>query len=179
MKRGMVFIMLAALAMSSCGGSNITPNGGGSTITPDDGSPTIAPVVGALAPDFTLPTLDGETVKLDELKGQPVVLNFWTTKCGWCRYQMPYLQAAFEEKGQEMKFIAINMRESNDKVQQYAEDEGLGFTMALDSDGAVAYEYNIRYIPATFFIDEQGVIKHIQIGAFRSQAELIAVLEDL
>jgi len=91
---------------------------------------------------------------------------------------MPFLQAAFEEKGQEMKFIGINIRESSDKVQQYAEDNGLGFTMALDSDGAVASAYNIFPIPATFFIDEQGVIKYIRIGAFRNQAELMAVLED-
>jgi len=92
---------------------------------------------------------------------------------------MPFLQAAFEEKGQEMIFIAINIGEGIDKVQQYAEAEGLGFTVALDSEGEVASAYNIRPIPATFFIDEQGVIKYIQIGAFLSQDDLMAVLEDL
>jgi peroxiredoxin len=92
---------------------------------------------------------------------------------------MPFLQAAFEEKGQEMKFIAINIGESSDKVQQYAEDAGLGFTMALDSNRVVALAYNVGNIPATFFIDEQGIINYIRIGAFSSQAELMAVLEDL
>jgi len=118
-------------------------------------------------------------VALDGLRGQPVLLNFWTTRCPWCKYQIPFLQAAFEEKGQEMKFIAINIGEGSDKVQQYAEDEGLGFTMALDSNKAVARAYYVGSIPATFFIDEQGVIKYIKIGAFTSQAELMAVLEDL
>jgi peroxiredoxin len=92
---------------------------------------------------------------------------------------MPFLQAAFEEKGHEMKFIAINIGESSDKVRQYSEDEGLGFTMALDPDGTAANAYYIRSIPATFFMDEQGIIKYIRIGAFGSQAELMAVLEDL
>jgi len=166
-KQWIVISMLAALAMSSWGCS-----GDGSNLT-------VAPKVDALAPGFTLTTLDGGTVSLDGLRGQPVLLNFWTTRCPWCRYQMPFLQAAFEEKGQEMKFIAINIGESSDKVQQYAEDEDLGFTMALDSNRAVAYAYNVGNIPATFLIDEEGIIKHIRIGAFMSQAELMAVLEDL
>ena len=140
---------------------------------------SVAPIVGALAPGFTLPTLDGGTVKLDEFKGQPVLLTFWTTKCGACHAQMPYLQAAFEEKGQEVKFIAINIGESSDTVQQYAENEGVGFTVALDGDATAARAYNIRYIPNNFFIDDQGVIKYIKIGAFPSTDELLAMLDDL
>jgi len=166
-KRWVALSMLAVLAMLSWGSS------GCGTALP------VAPQEGAQAPGFTLSTLDGGTVELDELKGQPVLVNFWATWCRYCRDQMPFLQAAFEEKGQEMKFIAINIGESSDKVQQYAEDEGLGFTMALDPDGTAANAYNIRPIPATFFIDEQGIIKYIRIGAFMSQAELMAVLEDL
>ncbi|MCK4362602.1 MAG: redoxin domain-containing protein [Dehalococcoidia bacterium] len=160
-KRWIVLSLLVALATSSCGGS------------------TAAPEVGAQAPGFTISTLDGETVTLNELRGQPVLLNFWATWCGYCRYQMPFLKAAFEEKGQEMNFIAINIGEDIDKVQQYAEAEGLGFTVAVDSEGDVVSAYKITSIPATFFIDEQGVIKYIQIGAFMSQDELMAALEDL
>ena len=143
------------------------------------GCSAVAPMVGARAPDFTASTLDGETITLDELRGQPVILNFWATWCGYCRYQMPFLQAAFEEKGHEVKFIGINLRESRDKVQQFVEGEGVGFTIALDVDGVVANSYNVRPIPATFFLDEQGIIKEIKIGAFMSQAELMAVLEDI
>jgi cytochrome c biogenesis protein CcmG/thiol:disulfide interchange protein DsbE len=159
-KRWIVFSMLAVLAMLSWGCS------------------TSAPEISALAPAFTASTLDGETITLDELRGKPVVLNFWATWCGACRYQMPFLQAAFEEKGHDMEFIGINLRESSDKVRQVVEYEGVGYTIVLDGDGAVANSYNVRPIPATFFIDEQWVIKYTQIGAFRSQAELMAVLDD-
>ncbi len=154
-------IILAALIMAGCGGS------------------TVAPVVGALAPGFTLATLDEGIVELDELKGHPVILNFWATWCGYCRYQMPFLQAASEEKEHEMVFVGINIRENSDKVRQVIENEGIDYTIALDGDGAVANAYNVRPIPATFFLDEQGIIKDIKIGAFMSQAELMAALEDI
>lgn len=166
----MILVMLAALVISGCGGS---------TITTGNGTPTISPVVGAQAPDFAVSTLDGEIVKLNELRGQPVILNFWATSCPWCRYQMPFLQAAFEEKGHGMDFVGINIRENIDKVRQVIEYEGIDYTIALDGDGAIANSYNVRPIPATFFIDEHGIIEYVRIGAFQSQAALMAVLEDI
>ncbi len=167
MKRCVVFSMLAVFAMlswfsSGCGGTS-----------------AVAPRVDAWAPDFTLPTLYGETVKLDELRGQPVLLTFWATWCSACRHQMPYLQAAFEEKGQEVKFIAIDIGESSGTVKQYIEDIGLSFTVALDRNRSVTSAYNIRYFPTTFLVDEQGVIKSIRLGAFMSKDELMAMLEGL
>lgn len=170
-KRWPMLGLLAMLAVLSvlCSGC-----GDGSAPTP-----SVAPVVGAIAPGFTLATLDGETVKLDDLRGKPVLLTFWTTKCGACRYQIPFLQAAFEEKGDEVSFVAVNIGEGGGVVQQYAEDGGIGFTIALDPDAAVAIAYNIRYIPHNFLIDEQGVIKDVRIGAFGSTAELLAALDKL
>jgi len=92
---------------------------------------------------------------------------------------MPYLQAAFEEKGQEVKFIAIDIGESSGTVKQYIEDIGLSFTVALDRNRSVTSAYNIRYFPTTFLVDEQGVIKSIRLGAFMSKDELMAMLEGL
>ena len=169
-KQWIILILLVALASSSCCGS---------TITTGNGTPTTAPVLGALAPNFTLSTIDGSTVELDELRGKPVILNFWATWCVYCRYQMPFLQAASEEKEHEMEFIAINKGEDIGTVRQYAEGEGLSLTVALDGDKAVANSYRVGPIPTTFFIDEHGVVKYIRIGAFQSQAELMAVLEDI
>jgi peroxiredoxin len=169
-KQWIALILLASLVLSGCGGSDITTG---------NLTPTISPVVGAQAPDFTISTLDGEMVKLNELRGQPVILNFWATSCAWCRYQMPFLQAAVEEKGHEMEFIAINIGEDIGKVQQYAEGEDLSLIVALDYDRAVTYSYRIGPIPATFFVNERGIIEYVRIGAFQSQAELMAVLEDI
>lgn len=166
-KRWAALGMLAVLAMSSWSSS-----GCGATSA-------VAPRVDALAPDFTLPTLYGETVKLEDLRGQPVLLTFWATWCSACRGQMPYLQAAFEEKGQEVKFIAIDVGEGSGTVKQYIEDMGLSFTVALDRSRSVASDYNIRYFPTTFLVDEQGVIRDMRLGAFMNKDELMATLEGL
>jgi thiol-disulfide isomerase/thioredoxin len=167
--------MLAALVILSWSSSGC----GGTSVVAPGSTPAIAPRVGALAPDFTLPTLSGEAVMLSELRGQPVFLQFWGTWCVYCRWQMPFIQAAFEEKGQEIAFIAIDVGESSGRVEQYVDDSGIGFTVVLDRDKAVAGEYNIRYYPTMVFIDEHGVIKHIRLGAFMDSAELMAAIEIL
>jgi peroxiredoxin len=180
-KRRMMLGLLAVLAalsllFSGCGDGS-APAG---TPTPASTPATsVAPVLDAFAPGFTLATLEGQTVKLEELRGQPVFLTFWTTKCGACRSQVPFVQAAFEEKGEEVSFVAVNIMDSSDTVQQYAESEGVSFTIALDSDAAVAVAYNVRYIPYNFLIDPEGVIRDLRIGAFSSTEELLAALDDL
>ena len=166
---GVAAIMVALTLLSSGCGEGAT----------QAGTPTPAPIVGAVAPGFALATLDGQTVRLDELRGQPVFLTFWTTTCGACRRQMPFVQAAFEEKGAEVMFIAVNIQESTSRVQQYVEDEAIVFTIGLDANAAVALAYNIRYIPCNVLIDGQGVIRGIRVGAFHSTLELLAALENL
>jgi len=140
---------------------------------------TVAPRVDALAPSFTLPTLDAGPVVLQELRGQPVVVSFWATWCPACRGQMPYLQAAFQEKGQTVNFIAVNMGESYATVAQYVDAAGIDFTVAHDEDRSVTRTYNVRYYPTTFLVDEHGVIKHIRLGAFWDTDELMTMLEGL
>ena len=139
----------------------------------------VAPKVGALAPGFTLSTLEGQEISLGEMRGQPVVLCFWTTVCGSCLIQMPYLQEAFDQKGGEVRFIAIDIGEGEQTVAQFAHDKGINFTIALDRDGAVSGTYNVRYRPTTFLVDGEGVIRHIKPGPFSSTEELIALVEGL
>jgi len=79
----------------------------------------VAPRIGHMAPDFALPTLDGATVELSELRGRWVLVNFWATWCRYCVIQQPHLQAAFEEKGAEVEFIGINLGESEQKVREH------------------------------------------------------------
>ena len=79
----------------------------------------VAPVIGHMAPDFALPTLEGGTVELNELRGRWVLVSFWATWCRYCVIQQPYLQAAFEERGVEVEFIGINLGESEQKVREH------------------------------------------------------------
>ena len=81
----------------------------------------VVPIVGHVAPDFTLPTLDGGMVALSKLRDKWVLISFWATWCRYCVIQMPYLQAAFEERESEVEFIGINVGESEEKVRKHIE----------------------------------------------------------
>ena len=170
---GMLTICLV-LSLCSYGCSAVPPV----TDTPST-APVVSPEIGALAPDFTLPALDGEVLSLSQLRGQPLLLNFWATWCSPCRMELPYIQAAFEERGEEMKFIGIDLGESEDEVRQFAYDSGISFIVVLDTNHEVGRAYNVRYIPTTFFIDGQGVIRDIKMGTFQSEDELIAMVESM
>jgi peroxiredoxin len=123
-----------------------------------------APAVGHPAPDFTLTTLTGETFTLSELRGKPVVLNFWATWCPPCRAELPELEAAAERHDGEIVIAGVNQAEATDQVREFAEAMDLGFVIPLDVDAQVSREYGARSLPTTFFIDREGIIRQIQIG---------------
>jgi len=135
--------------------------------------------VGDNAPDFTLSTLDGGQVSLSELKGKPVMLTFWTTGCYYCILQMPSLEAAHNEMGDEVEFITIDMEESSYQVRQTIDYYGFILPVALDSDGSVSIAYNIIPTPTNIIIDKHGVIHYIRKGAFRDADEILEILSDL
>lgn len=138
---------------------------------------TPAPEIDKLAPDFELDTLDGQTLVLSQLKGKPVLVNFWATWCAPCRYEMPFLQQIHEENpGDELVMLVVNVGESSSDVSQFMQSQGFSFTVLLDSQAAVAQQYNVIGIPTTFFIDSDGVIQEIKVGSFRSHTEIESVL---
>ena len=93
---------------------------------------------------------------------------------------MPYIQAIFEEKaGEGLVVIAINVGEDESLVRGFVEETGITFPTAIDFTHAVSGDYQIKYIPATFFIDDSGVIKSMRVGAFRDEAELLDSLESI
>jgi len=150
----------------------------GIAVSCDSSSPPDSPPQSQNATDFTLPTLTGANVTLSELGGTPVVLNFWTTTCTWCRKQLPYLESVAQQKTEEMKVIAIDVGQNASTVQNFFGDYEPTMIIALDSDGAVFTDYCLTYnnargaVPFTLFVDSEGVIRYQRIGAFVSEAEL-------
>ena len=143
------------------------------------GSPALPPVqgfnVGDPAPDFRLQNLAGEEISLSDFRGKPVLINFWATWCGPCRDEMPFIQGVFEDKewsDQGLVILAVNLGEPPAKVEEFMEEYGLTFPVLLDARQDAAKAYNVRGIPATFFIDKNGIIKDRQVGAFPSQAKI-------
>ncbi len=123
-----------------------------------------APAVGHPAPDFSLTTLSGEPFTLSGLRGTPVVLNFWATWCPPCRAELPELQGANERLAGQVAIIGVNQAEAPADVSRFVAGLGLTFPVPLDVDAATSRLYAVRSLPTTFFIDRQGIIRHIQIG---------------
>jgi cytochrome c biogenesis protein CcmG, thiol:disulfide interchange protein DsbE len=133
-------------------------------VTANQGELTPEPAVGRPAPDFTLTTVAGETVQLSALRGQPVVLNFWATWCGPCRNEMPALEAASQRFAGEVAFMGVDQGESQAVVAAYLDELGVTFTVPLDSDMAVGDRYHVGGLPTTYFVDAEGIIRHMWMG---------------
>ena len=123
-----------------------------------------APALGHPAPDFTLRTTTGKSLTLSELRGSPVVLNFWATWCPPCRTELPELQAASQEYAGQIAIVGVDQAEPSEVVQSFAQEMGLTFSIPLDTQAQVSRDYGVRSLPTTFFIDRQGIIRQIQAG---------------
>lgn len=118
----------------------------------------VAPELNAIAPPFTLRTVQGARVELLALRGQTVVINFWATWCVPCAIEMPELQMVYEALSGQFHLLAINLGESADAVRQWADRHGLTFPLLLDADLSVSSAYRLRAQPSTYIIAPDGSI---------------------
>jgi len=120
---------------------------------------TQAPRPGFLAPDFELPDLEGNMVKLSDFRGHPVVLNFWATWCPPCRAEMPAIVREYNRYQDEgLIVLGINQAEDPGKVINFQRQYNMTFPILLDTKMRVADTYRIRALPTTFFITPDGTI---------------------
>lgn len=120
---------------------------------------------GTPAPDFQVRYADGRTFRLSDLRGQPVMVNFWATWCTFCKAETPTLQQAYQKyQADGFRLIAINDGESVRKVEEFAARYGLTFDLAIDSSGDISRRYRVSGIPASFFIDRDGIVQEIYVG---------------
>lgn len=136
--------------------------------------------VGMRAPDFSLPTLDGATVKLSDLRGKIVMVNFWLTTCGACQTETQYFQAIYDKwPTDKLALLTITLREDPRTVRSFMNSHGLAFPVLLDSDGSADRLYQPLFFPTTFFIDSRGIIKEIKEGILHSPEEIEDILRSL
>ena len=126
---------------------------------------------GSPAPDFSLPSLNGENLKLSDLRGKAVLINFWAIWCDPCKEEMPLLESLSEEYGEELAVIAINEGDSVVEAENFLEEENIKLTVLLDEDRKVGEKYKIGGYPTSIFIDKEGIIQAIYLGEL-SQKQL-------
>jgi thiol-disulfide isomerase/thioredoxin len=142
----------------------------GALTLPRPGSGNLAqgasgPVVGQTAPDFTLVSTDGGTIRLSGLQGSPVLINFWASWCAPCRLEMPAIQERYEQHSPALKVLAINLEENDSQVEGFMQELNLDFPALLDPDGYVNHDlFRVRGYPTSVFIDKLGAVQAIHIG---------------
>ncbi|AIE61770.1 peroxiredoxin family protein [Bacillus methanolicus] len=122
-----------------------------------------------VAPDFELLSITGNKVKLSDLRGKSVILNFWATWCPPCKAEIPEMQKFYENnKNNNVEILAVNLTytESNpDAVKDFVRNKGLTFKIALNEHGKVGNLYGAITIPTSYIIDKNGIIRDKYVGA--------------
>ncbi|MBP3454257.1 MAG: TlpA family protein disulfide reductase [Clostridia bacterium] len=112
------------------------------------------------APDFTVYDVEGNAVSLSSMQGKPVVVNFWASWCGPCKSEMPDFQKAYEQHGEAVHFMIVNMtdgmQETKEKAKAYVDKQGFTFPVYYDTDMDAAMTYGVSSIPATYFVAADG-----------------------
>ena len=148
-------------------------------------APSIPEVADELLPDasdFTVYHADGDAFRLADFVGRPVLVNFWATWCPPCRNELPAFQAAYEEYGEDITFMMVDLtdgtRETQEIVDEFLIETGYTFPVYFDLDGSAAKAYQLYSIPETVGVNAEGKVIFLQVGALTEET-LQDVIEDL
>lgn len=124
-----------------------------------------APRPGYRAPDFAFENLDGKLMRLSDFRGKPVLLNFWATWCPPCRKEIPELQLFHEQYGDRIVLLGIDWGENVEDVRNFLKRYGATYINLMDKDGKFFVSYQLTGLPTSYWIDEQGIIRGMWLGA--------------
>lgn len=123
------------------------------------------PETGTRAPDFSLNSSTGRNMRLSELRGEVVLINFWATWCGPCRQEMPQLSRLYAQyRNAGFTLLGINIDDKRDNAEAMAKKLGVHFPTLFDSDKRVARLYDVDTMPATLLIDRDGRVRYVHRG---------------
>jgi len=126
------------------------------------------------APDFTMQDSAGNDIKLSDMLGKPIVLNFWASWCPPCKSEMPDFNKVFEELGEDVHFMMLDavdgVRETKEKGEAYVLEQGFTFPVYYDMGQEAVMQYGIRAFPTTIFIDSEGYLVTGVEGAIDEKA---------
>lgn len=126
-------------------------------------------LLGKDAPAFKLVTLKGEEISLEELRGKPVVLNFWSTWCEPCKYEHEILQQASLHYGDAVQFLGVVYQDEAEKAREYLTTKSNFYPQAMDPQSHTALDFGISGVPESFFISKAGKVFHKEAGVVSGQ----------
>ena len=136
-------------------------------------------LAGKPAPAFSLQKLDGSgKVTLSELKGHPVVINFWATWCGPCKVEHPVLDWDYRQYGRQAEFLGVVFEDTAENSRAFLKQSPTPFPQLVDPQSQTAVDYGVAGVPETYFIDAQGTIRGKHVGPLSPDA-LTARIKDL
>jgi cytochrome c biogenesis protein CcmG/thiol:disulfide interchange protein DsbE len=126
-----------------------------------------SPLLGEPLPAIALQDLEGETVRLADLRGRPLIINLWASWCVPCREEFPLLVGAYgEHRDRDLAVVGIIRRDSPESASRFASDQGATWPMLVDPD-ETAYRALIGIgVPQTYFVDSAGIVRWVNIGPF-------------
>ncbi len=117
------------------------------------------------APDFTLKSASGENIKLSELRGQVVLINFWASWCGPCRQEMPHLERLFQRyEPLGFTLLGVNVEKNAGDAQKMLDASPVSFPILFDHENAVTKLYDVNAMPSTVLVDRDGNVRYLHRG---------------
>ena len=125
------------------------------------------PAAGAVAPDFASKSASGRNVRLSELRGQVVLVNFWASWCGPCRQELPLLNKIYEQyRAAGFTLLAVNLDDNRKDADAMLKRLDLRFPTLFDGGKSVAKLYGVDTMPATLVIDRDGRVRYVHRGYY-------------
>jgi peroxiredoxin len=117
------------------------------------------------APDFTLKSQKNGSLKLSELRGKVILINFWASWCGPCRQEMPVLDELYQHyRSLDFTILGVNVEQNSDDAKSLLKDVPVSFPILFDTENKISKLYDVKGMPSTVLVDRDGNIRYVHMG---------------